>query len=107
MHNHRLEEGDLDEMLTLRVEGALLGSGKWANPRVAYNLLDGTGTYFASVTHSFLVRTFRPACAACLASTFVDHELQLQKMFEASKAITNEIVPMPVLPLALMVKRVW
>ena len=60
----------LDDPLAC-VEGALLGSGKWANPRVAYNLLDGTGTYFASVTHSFLVRTFRPACAACLASTFV------------------------------------
>lgn len=50
------------------VESALAKTGKWANPSVEYDLIRGTGTYFASAFQYFLEHTFE---LGDLASTFV------------------------------------
>jgi len=50
------------------IESALSKTGKWANPTVEYDLVTGSGTYFASAFAYFLQRAFK---VDDVATTFV------------------------------------
>lgn len=64
---------DLHEGLDGRpvVEHTLNSTAKWANTQTAYNLLEGRGTYFASMVLHFLQTIYKPQHAHSLATAFV------------------------------------